>query len=348
MIILNEAKPKYAKLDELFEEPILQNIKFGNTVTIIIDLKEICRKFFRPDVDINASSIVEEISSDLINTVGHYRNYFYKQGKYTDFYILYSFDKCEEIINDVPEYKKEYYEEYMNNENPKTDIIRRSVQAASKVMNFLPKVFFIETSKFDEFTYCKFLVTLKMKNEPIIILSNDDVFYQLVSPNIFVMTMKGIKSELITEDNVIEILTDKKYELSAKSIPLILAIGGTKRYSYKNIPNVALIKAANIVEKLVKEEKANDVDSVRIPINYDKLNINNKMEKMIIDNATTIENNYYFIKADNLLYEHKLEIKNDVFKEKKHCTAKALLELNEKIFVRHPLNLDMLIKGEQL
>lgn len=349
MIILNEARPRYEKLDELFE-PILQNIKFSNTVSIVIDLKEICRKFYRPDIDIiNQSSTIEEISADLINTIGHYRNYFYKKGKYTDFYVLYSFEKCNSIIEDVPEYKSEYYKEYFDEENPKYSIMKKAVLAASKVMNFLPKVNFIDTSKYDEFVYAKFISTLKMKNEALIILSNDDVFYQLVAPNIFILTMKGIKSEFIKEDNVIETLIGKQYEISSKSIPLVLAIGGTKRYSYKSLPNIALIKAANIVQKLIKEEKAVDADSVRIPLNYEKFDDKNKMEALILNNKDTIENNYYFIKADNILYEHKLDIKNDVFKEKRViCTSKALMDLNEKIFTRYPLNLDLLVKGEKI
>ena len=111
MVIFNEAKPKYEKLDELLEEYI-QDIRLSNQVNIIIDLKEILKKFFRPDVtsdNFSHRALIEEISSDIINTVGHYRNYFYKKGKYTNFYFLYSYEKCEKLIAENPNYKKDYY-----------------------------------------------------------------------------------------------------------------------------------------------------------------------------------------------------------------------------------------------
>jgi hypothetical protein len=350
MLILNEAKPKYEKLDSLFEEKIFQNIKFSNNVTIIIDLKEICRKFYRPDIELyNSSYLVEEISSDILNTIAHYRNYFYKKGKYTEFYILYSFEKCKEIIDEIPNYKEDYYKEYMDETNPKYDIMKRAVLATRKVSDRLPKVSFIETSKYDEFAYAKYITNLRLKNEAIVILSNDDVFYQLVKDNIFILTIKGIKSELISSDNVIEVLTGKDdYKFSSKMIPLILALSGTKRYSYIGLPNVALVKAANIVKKLIETEKLIDADSVRFPLDKDQLDENSKMEKMIIDNFKTIEDNYYYIKADNLVYQHNLDIKNDVIVKRIIAKPEALRALNERIYVRFPLNLDMLIKGEKI
>ena len=93
MVIFNEAKPKYEKLDELLEN-YNQDIRLANQVNVIIDVKEITKKFFRPDVSSNIFSekaLKEEISSDLINTIGHYRNYFYKKGKYTNIFLLYSY-----------------------------------------------------------------------------------------------------------------------------------------------------------------------------------------------------------------------------------------------------------------
>ena len=102
MVIFNEAKPKYTKLDELLEM-YLNDIRFSNQVNIIVDVKELIRKFFRPDIIIdnrNRRSLIEEISSDIINTLGHYRNYFYKKGKYTTFYFLYSFDKCQTLLSE--------------------------------------------------------------------------------------------------------------------------------------------------------------------------------------------------------------------------------------------------------
>ena len=147
MVIFNEAKPKYEKLDELFE-PYILDIRFSNQVNIIVDLKEIAKKFLRPDVIASnpRSALIEEISSDMINVISHYRNYFYKKGKYTTFYFLYSFEKCEELKKKNPNYKETYYEKYFDNEEAKVSLIKNSIKVVEKVISVVPNAFFIETS----------------------------------------------------------------------------------------------------------------------------------------------------------------------------------------------------------
>ena len=49
MIILNESKIKYEKLDELLQDQ-LHDLRFSSNVNILVDLKEIYKKFFRPDI----------------------------------------------------------------------------------------------------------------------------------------------------------------------------------------------------------------------------------------------------------------------------------------------------------
>ena len=75
MIMLNESKIKYEKLDELLQDQ-LHDLRFSSNVNILVDLKEIYKKFFRPGIldKFDSVQIVkEEILSDIINTIGHYR-----------------------------------------------------------------------------------------------------------------------------------------------------------------------------------------------------------------------------------------------------------------------------------
>ena len=353
MIIFNEAKPKYEKLDELLESQ-LSNIRFSNQVNIIIDCKEIVRKFFRPDISPQYTSkklLIEEISSDILNTIGHYRNYFYKRGKYTTFYLLYSFEKCQEIISIYPEYKNEYYKKYFDNtEDPKVDIIRRSMQAVQKVTDYFPNCHFIETSMFDEFIYGKYICSAVPENEITLILSNDELFYQLISKNIFILNIKGIKSELLTKDNCMGRITGKDdTTISTAMLPLVLSMAGNKRYSFKSIPNVAIIKAVNIVEKLVAEGKVIDADSIKFPIELANLNPKSKMEQHIIENSDQIIENYSLIRGDDMLYKNKLLIGNSFVFTDKSISGKAYFsELNAKIYTSYPLMLDMMLKGEKI
>lgn len=350
MVIFNEAKPKYEKLDELLENYI-QDIRLTNQVNIIIDLKEITKKFFRPDVtsdNFSRKILIEEISSDIINTIGHYRNYFYKKGKYTNFFILYSTKKCEKIINDFPNYKKDYYEKYFDSNDEKIEIISKAVQVIEKVSKICPHVMFIETSKYDEYIYAKYIKTTTKENELLLILSNDDIFLQLLDKNTIVLNMKGIKSELLTIKNAVNIITKKdEYNFSSNLIPLILSLAGHKKHSITGLASVALIKACNIVSNLLERDIVKDFNSIEIPLEFSKLNINNKLDRSIIENRDEIIKRYNFIRGDELLYSNKLVVAA-AFVSNKSMNINSFKELNSKIFVNFPLQIEMIIKGEQI
>lgn len=350
MIILNESKIKYDKLNEILEQSLL-DISFKPEINIIVDLKEVIKKFFRPDFFpniVNVSEIIEEISSDIINIISHYRNYFYKKGKHSNFYFLYSFSECEEIKKAFPNYKKDFYDKYFRNKEDikKIDIIKSSMKIVEKVVNKVPYARFINTSKYDELVYAKFIIEKTKENEMNIILSNDSTFFQLLNNHTFLINLKGIKSSLITKDNAIKDLIKEDSELSSNLIPLILSIGGNKKYSINNIPSVAIKKAVNILTILKNKDIVKDVNSIEIPLEFSKLDINNKLDKILIDNKESIIFNYKLNRADEILYSHKLEIESD-FKILSKGTIKNFLDLNAKVFVKFPLQLDMMLKGEK-
>lgn len=351
MIILNEAKPKYERLDELLETDI-QNIRFSNQVNIIVDLKEIVRKFFRPDIGVDPNSVgitVQEISSDLINTVGHYRNYFYKKGKYTTFYILYSYEKCNEMLKLYPEYKKEYYEKYFNSDDIKSIIIKKAVKVLQLVIKDIPHAYFIETSEYDEFVTAKYIQSIINKNELTYILSNDAVFFQLINENTSVINIKGIKSELLQENNIMNIISKRDdVKISVRLLPLVLSISGDKKYSISKIPGCALASSINIVEKLLENGIVQDQDLIEVPINFKLLNPSNKLEKKIIINEELIRKNYMLIKADNMLLSNKESLKRAVSSIISSPVVQHFKEYNSKIFSMFPLNIDMLLKGEKI
>lgn len=351
MVILNEAKPKYEKLDELLEA-YNQDIRLSNQVNIIIDVKEITKKFFRPDVSsqiFSKKSLIEEISADLINTIGHYRNYFFKKGKYTNIFLLYSYSKCDKMIALNPEYKKEYYEKYFDENNEKCEIVKKSIQLLEKVSAVIPHTYFIETSKYDEFIYAKYIKTTINENELILILSNDDIFAQILDKHTIMLNLKGIKSELLTKNNAINKLTKKEeYTMSSNMIPLILSLGGHKKYSLNGIPTIAFTKACNIVKTLIEREVVKDVDSIEFPIEFSKLNIKNKLEKSIVDKREELSSAYKLIRGDDVLYSSKLIIAADFVFNKKIGTAAQFKELNSKFYSSYPLQIDMILKGEKI
>lgn len=351
MIVLNEAKPKYEKLDELFLD-VLNDIRFSNQVNVIVDVKEIVKKFFRPDLlneQMDENTTATEMASDIINIISHYRNFFFKRGKYTNFYFLYSFNKCEKLLKEYPEYKEVYYSKYFNNDDRRVSISRKAIRIVQKVANLIPHVYFIESSEFDEFIYAKYIQTSTSKNEVILILSNDEIFYQLVDENTFILNLKGIKSNLITKDNAIKFFTGKDhYAFSSKMIPLILAISGSKKYAFKNIPSVAKIRACNILQKLLEREKLIDSDSISVPIAVSELNVKEKSENLILENFGQIMKNYNFIRGDTVLYGNKLRIASAFSITKPDDISRELKELNSVTFSAYPLQIDMLLRGEKV
>lgn len=357
MIVLNEAKPKYDKLDELLDEP-LTNIRFSNSVNMIIDLKDILKKFFRPDVSLenfSKRSIIETLTSDVINTIGHFRNYFYKKGKYSTFYILFSEKKCESLLKIYPSYKEDYYKKFFPDETADDDIKQKAsiisavVAAVKRIASLIPSVYYIDSSKFDELVYMKYIKEKLPTNELIFIFTNDEAAFQLISSNVFILTIKGIKSELVNEKNWTKILFNKdESDLSPGLAPLLFSISGIKRYSLKGIPHFALVKSYNIVNALLKAEKLVNADSVGFPLSIGTLDKENKVENLIIENWRDIVSLYIFIKQENTLYSNKLIISSDFVYSKKLQSVEQLKDLNAKIFTTFPLQLDMLLKGEKV
>jgi len=355
MIILNESKIKYEKLDELLSSQ-LESILFSQQVNIIVDLKEVIKKFFRPGMlqeNKTRALTVEEISSDIINIVAHYRNYFFKKGKYTNFYFLYSFNECEAIKKIFHDYKKDYYSRYFNDksEEYKIKLIKSVMSVAQKFLIHVPNCKFIDTSNFDELIYAKYIISEQTKsNELNIILSNDPIMYQLLDKHTFMLNLKGIKSELLTMDNCVGIyVKEPSVKMSSAMFPLIISLSGNKKYTFPNtLPNVAEKKSVKIIQSLIEREIIKDTDNMLVPIDYTKLNPTKKSDMQLIEKKDAIEANYKLIRNDELLYSNKALIFAEFSKSYPVGNKNYFLDANAKIFTMYPLQLDMLLKGEKI
>jgi hypothetical protein len=352
MVVLNETKIKYEHLDTLLEDKLI-DIRFGNDINVIVDLKEVIRKFFRPAIlpeSLNGRSVIEEIASDMINIIGHYRNYFYKKGKYSTFYFLYSKSECEIMKKKHPDYKKDYYAKYFNDpeELEKIKIIKKVVEILDKIVNHIPNSSFIDTSMFDEYTVAKFLLEKTKSNEMNIVLSNDEMMAQLINKNTFMLNIKGLATKLLDSKNAISVFSEKETALSTNMMSLLLSIAGAKRYNLENVSRVGLIKAVSIVEKLIARNKLSDAEYVDFPFKKEDLNEKERSEKLLFDNFESIIRNYSLIKNSEVLYSNTTELSILFNKPPAVYTWNYFLELNSKVFSAFPLNLEMLLKGETL
>lgn len=373
MVILNEAKPKYEKLDELLESK-MTDIRFSNQVTMIIDLKDILRKFFRPDLSAKnypTKVLIEEISADVLNTIAHYRNYFFKRGKYTNFYILDSMKRSPELDEYYEGYREEFYSKYIDIEDKPGENISRAEfenmlpeneykryicgkvrSVVSIVSKMFPHVYPIDTSDYGDLVYSKLIIENIKSNELVFILSNDQIMFQLVSNNVSVITPKGIKSEFITDKNIYQLQSkkdDMTTELSVGLYPLVLALAGVKKYSIKNVRGIGFYKGITLLESLIEKEKIVNAGSIAVPIEYSKLDKNDKLEKIFLENQELIDLNYNIIRGDLFLNKNKkLLISKITADHQRRYSIDEIKRLNEKIFVTVPIQLDMLLRGEKI
>jgi len=356
LIVFKEVKVKYEHLDTILKER-LQDIRLSSSVNVIIDLKELFRKIFRPGTLPDSPDIpllIEELAADVINTIAHYRNYLYKKGKYSSFYLLYSKNECEIMKAKEANYKREYYDKYFHNKAAdkevgyKIDATKKVVELLEKIVNNVPNSMFIETSQFDEYTVSRFLVEKTNTNELNIILSNDELFMQLLNDHTVMINMKSVTTELITKENAMKVLLGKENKVSIQLLPLIAAMTGTERYSLPNVKRFGPHKTFTVVEKLLDDRIILNQSYVDFPLKKEYFKSSEKSGQAILDAFDQVKNNYTVIINNDVFYSKQTDLTVLFNKTKAKYSWDYFLELNAKIFTRYPLNLDMLIKGESI
>ena len=347
-----EAKPRYELLDELLEDYLI-NLKFTNIVNVIIDLKQVYRKIFRSSYSLETSenSVLaveaQRISSDILNIIAHYRNYFYKKGKYTNFYFVYSTKECEILKQLNPNYKKDFYSKYLHSEKDanKITMLKKVNHGLSVLLKEFPNCLFIESSKFDELLYMKYLTNTKPKNELNVILTNDENIYQLVSPNTVCLNISGIDTKLVDSKSLYKIL-DIDTKISYRLYNLVLSISGNKKYSIGGIKGYSFKKASQLVSKLVEEKKIQNTLYNTFPIILETLNPNDKQENELIKNYELIESNFNIFTLNNLYNENLITLQSECLIPKKIYCKSVFEKINDKVFTNYPLDLPKILRGE--
>lgn len=353
---LFETNIKYDLLDQYLQD-YLVHITYSNNVNVVIDLKSVYRKAYRTNQDNllpDARLVIEDISSHVINMIGFYRNYLAKKGKQSTFYILYSQEECKILKENFPGYKDYYYEKYFNNkENEKlNNYIQTATKQIQTICKYTPDVYFINTSLLDEFCYFDYFVkTYSKKNEFNILLADDPILFQSLNNNTVALNLKGINTQLVTNKNVMNILTEKPTTYSNNLLTLLLSIAGVETYSISNIHRIGYKKALGIIDRLVKNNVIADTNYITMPTDI----VNNKFNGLDENNTEILTNNKELIIDNyNRLYPLEFVIRNEITLKtsftifKPIVTKKHFSELNNKMFLQYPINVTMLLKGTNL
>lgn len=352
-----EAKLKYELLNESLKNE-MSNITISSNVNLIIDLKQIYRKIFRASVELDSEDNnyltleTERITSDVLSVISHYRNYFYKKGKYTKFYFLYSESICDKLISVNPNYKKDYYERYLTGVgNAKIDLIKRVNKALKFVINLIPNCFYTDTSQFDEFCYAKYLVDHLPQNELKLILTNDDVMLQLVNNTTYVVNLRGNASAIVKPSNFYSKTEISEEKLISNNLfNLILAIAGCQKYSVKGISNVGMKRSYDMIKMLLENGTIQDSKYAVFPLTTDNL-VNefpshDSYRTLLLANLEIAKNNFELFTCEKMYQENLIAIGNGFVENKKAVSYNTFIELNAQVFRTYPLNIDFLLRGE--
>lgn len=347
-----EAKPRYELLDELLEDYI-ENIQFTNNVNVIIDLKQVYRKIFRSSYVLDSlensylAMEAQRIASDIINIIGHYRNYFYKRNKYSTFYFLYSDNECDVLKEINKDYKKDYYEKYMNSEEYKDKIIllKKTTNALKTIINMLPNCFFINTTEFDEYIFTKYIINLNKTNELNVVLSNDENMFQLVNNNTVCLTISGLDTKCVNTKNLFEFF-DINTKINSGLFPYVLAISGNKKYSIPGVKGYSFKKSVQFIEYLVENKLIQNTRYETFELKREFVNEDIKIQKNILEHFDIIKNNYEIFSLNKLYFENVALLGKYFNKVHKIYSINELKSINNSIFTNYPLDLQKILKGE--
>lgn len=349
-----EAKPRYELLDELLED-FITNISFTNSVNIIVDVKQIYRKIFRSSyvLDNNSNSYLameaQRITSDILGIIGHYRNYFYKKHKYTNFYFLNSSKECELLKALNPEYKKDFYQKYFYSEEKehkdKLILIQKCTKALELFVNMFPHCKFIATDDFDEFLYTKNIVKESNRNELNVILSNDEKMFQLLDTNVVCLTISGLDTKAVTTKNLYKYF-DVDTTLDYGLFSHVLAIAGNNRYSIKGVPGFKFKKSIKMIETLIETNQIQNTKYEIFALTEQMFDSSDKQQQKVIENLNIIKNNFEIFALNYTYNTNYMQINSKMIDVPKIYSIQEFEKINNTVFTNYPLDLFKMLRGE--
>lgn len=165
--------------------------------------------------------------------------------------------------------------------------------------------------------------------------------FQTLNNRTFALDIKGASTSLITERNAIEHLTKKHHAYGANLLGLILAIAGKDAYGIRGIDGYGYKKAARIIDGLVDSGKLID----KTYMIYPKAAM--ETSRIIADNSTLVERNYALAFPIEQYMTNESAIAGDLIQSKPIVTRSQFAELNQRMFLMYPLNVNFLLKGEK-
>ena len=327
----------YEHLDKLLLN-YLNNITYSTNINVIIDLHDVLSKLFKMDIEIEDGSLfIEEMTSNIISIISHYRWYFYNRKKYTTFYFLYTEKIPSIFVEKNKEYCQHFKEKYLSGKY--AEYIKQSIKNFKNIAEYIPHVKYINTEKYGSLMYAKQIIDNTTEYNLNIILSNNINYGVLLNKHTIMLNIRNYYTEVLTNSNIIQYLTNNKYNYSNELIPVLLSIIGSTKVSINGISGYGKFKASKIIAESIKSNNLQNVIYFNPPfkdIDY----------SVIKENLELLNSNYFIFYPIELLFSNQDKIKEEIISLELLVTAEDFYQLNEVIFIHFPLNVQKMLAGE--
>ena len=324
----------------------------ADTINIYVDLYSMIKPIYTQECIIDDYRV---LVSCIINLCAHYREFFsrYPLCVKTNIYLVYS-DNIHDINNKFYKGYNKLMVDTINN-NPRIDeLIRTNFKLLDILSPYLPNIYFINGTFETGVIIYDLILSNSLSNPqvPSLILSKDQYLYQLpaLHDNIILFrpkkNMNGDCSYYINKSNVLPIYLKEnkiKYQITEnypETFSLLLALSHCKS---RGITMELNISAAY---KLI----LNLINNHIILGTYTSLdtNISKQIEYAIFSiyrkNVSNIEQRFKAIDIpyQNYIYSQSIEKNDAMFKIVDISNKAAVQEINNKYFIKHPLDLNRL------
>lgn len=363
-MMLHSKKLSYDRLNKILPDYIPQQGVKYDTINIVIDLYDVVKQLYKPQLleQINHMKTSDryQITSEIINIVGHYRHYFASRlWKYTNVYFIYSGEPSEYHTSIDKDYRKEFYRKRLDSNDATfgilTRIIKENFRLIRNFLEYVPHAYFIDTGKveYNIVPYMMYVENLIDTSIPTLMISNEEIYFQdfVHNPKLLQLLIKGDKSRIITQENMWdEVIKDLKKKpdihLFPELYPVVLACTGYNGYDIEKVNRMGVARGIPFITKeLLDEGYINNIDYSSIEVfkeSIEKSGIKEDYKQKIIHNFSLLSHSA----LGGLAYTRKdvENIKLQTLIER--IDPKAVTYINEKYFEKFPILIDYLYEGE--
>lgn len=357
--LLNARKPKYTVLNGLFEE---HQLNFGRleTVRVFLDIDCFINALFDDRIDNLDEQLATKpvaIASEILNTIGFIRHYFFSRQQVSTDIFFYRSTKEAVLQTDInPKYKQSFYNKRSMIEPTKlSEHLQQILTIVRRVSAYIPHAHVLNTGSLDA-NGIPVLLKDMMSDEYLdiphhdIVISNEPSMISVVNEGTSLLTFRGARSELFRPKNawrgVQRLFSVKKpkedIKLGLGMIPVAIAMSGFAKYGLDGIPSFRILKSINFLSKEMDAGnitgKETDIETVLDGIQTKELS--DETKQRCIDNFTLLTPNEIhkrYATTDSIKVFSQIRNKED---------QQGLFELNEKYFRQSPLFVDYLLEGE--